>query len=430
MTAADTIFALSTGAPPAAIAIMRISGAKAFPAVEALARRHPPPRMASLARLYDPQGSGLLDEALLLLFPGPDSATGEDLAELHLHGGKAVVKAVETALGKIDGLRAAEAGEFTRRAFLNGRIDLNQADALGDLLTAETEWQRRAAATMLGGKFGAKIEEWREELLRLSARVEADLDFSDEDDVDSPNSAEIISGCVELYCNINEVLALPAAEKLRDGLRIVLGGPPNSGKSTLLNALVDRDAAIVSDIAGTTRDVIDIPVWIEGVPLVFVDTAGVHDGTGDKIEAIGIARAQQALDSADVIVWLGPEGEGPDHPSLLEIEPMIDSPNHLAKQNAIRLSAATGEGMAVLIQTIVDRATTLLPPPDHVAVNERQRGGLGKASAALLDASAATDPLIIAEQLRQARMALDALTGRAHTEEMLDVLFGRFCIGK
>lgn len=430
MTAADTIFALSTGAPPAAIAIIRISGAKAFPAVEALARRHPPARTASLARLYDPQGSRLLDEALLLLFPGPDSATGEDLAELHLHGGRAVVRAVETALGKIDGLRAAEAGEFTRRAFLNGRIDLNQADALGDLLTAETEWQRRAAATMLGGKFGAKIEEWREELLRLSARVEADLDFSDEDDVESPNSAEIISGCVVLYCNINEVLAIPAAEKLRDGLRIVLGGPPNSGKSTLLNALVDRDAAIVSDIAGTTRDVIEIPVSIEGVPLVFVDTAGIHDGTGDKIEAIGIARAQQAFDSADMIVWLGPEGEGPDHPCLLEIEPMIDSPNHLAKQNAIRLSAATGEGMAVLIQTIVDRAKTLLPPPDHVAVNGRQRAELGKASAALLDASAATDPLIIAEQLRQARMALDALTGRAHTEEMLDVLFGRFCIGK
>jgi tRNA modification GTPase len=330
----------------------------------------------------------------------------------------------------MDGLRAAEAGEFTRRAFLNGRIDLNQADALGDLLAAETEWQRRAAATMLGGKFGAKIEEWREELLRLSALVEADLDFSDEDDVVSPNSADIISGCVALYNNINEVLAIPAAEKLRDGLRIVLGGPPNSGKSTLLNALVDRDAAIVSDIAGTTRDVIEIPVSIEGVPLVFVDTAGIHDGTGDKIETIGIARAQKAFESADMIVWLGPEGEGPVHPCLLEIESMIDSPSHLAKQNAIRLSAATGEGIVVLIQTIVDRAKALLPPLDHMAVNERQRAELGKASVALIDASVAPDPLIIAEQLRQARLALDALTGRAHTEEMLDVLFGRFCIGK
>jgi tRNA modification GTPase len=225
-------------------------------------------------------------------------------------------------------------------------------------------------------------------------------------------------------------LAIPAAEKLRDGLRIVLGGPPNSGKSTLLNALVDRDAAIVSDIAGTTRDIIEIPVALEGIPLLFVDTAGVHDGTGDEIEAIGIERAQRAFHTADMIVWLGPEGEGPDHPCLLEIVSMIDSPDHLAKQNAIRLSAATGEGIVVLIQTIVDRAKALLPPLDHMAVNERQRAELGKASAALIDASIATDPLIIAEQLRQARLALDALTGRAHTEEMLDVLFGRFCIGK
>jgi tRNA modification GTPase len=430
MTAADTIFALSTGAPPAAIAIIRISGAGAFEAVESLAGRLPPPRTASLARLYDPQGGGLLDEALLLLFPGPDSATGEDLAELHLHGGRAVVRVVETALGKIDGLRAAEAGEFTRRAFLNGRIDLNQADALGDLLTAETEWQRRAAATMLGGKFGARIEEWREELLRLSALVEADLDFSDEDDVDSPNRAIIGMGCVGLSNNINAILDSPAAEKLRDGLRIVLGGPPNSGKSTLLNALVDRDAAIVSEIAGTTRDIIEIPVALEGIPLLFVDTAGVHDGTGDKIEAIGIERAQRAFHTADMILWLGPEGEGPDHPCLLEIESMIDSPDHVGKQDAIRLSAATGEGMLALTQAIVDRAKVLLPPPDHVAVNERQRAELRKASETMTDAAVAADPLIIAEQLRQARLALDALTGRAHTEEMLDVLFGRFCIGK
>ena len=431
MSAADTIFALSSGVPPAAIAIVRISGPAAFVAVQTLAGRVPMPRRASLAELRHPESGEALDRALVIVFPGPDSASGEDLAELHLHGGRAVVRAVENALAGIIGLRRADPGEFTRRAFLNGRIDLNEAEGLADLLSAETEWQRRAANAMVGGGFSRAVEVWRTELLSLSALTEAELDFSDEDDVGSQYKQIISDGCLNLYAVMAAMLAQPAAEKLRDGLRIVLGGPPNSGKSTLLNALVDRDAAIVSDIAGTTRDLIEVPVAVEGTPLLFIDTAGVRDGSGDTIEAIGIDRARSAFAGADIILWLGTEGEGPEHPHLLEIEAKADDPMHQRKgERAVRLSARNGDGVADLLNTVATLAKTMLPPPDQFAVNARQRKLLADAASSLKEVTETEDWLIVGEQLRQARLALDTLTGRAHTEDMLDALFGRFCVGK
>jgi len=431
MTAADTIFALSSGAPPSAIAIIRISGAGAFEAVRALAGHIPAARRASLAKLRDPADGSLLDEALLLLFPAPNSATGEDIAELHLHGGRAVIRAVEAALGAMAGLRQAEAGEFTRRAFLNGRMDLNEAEGLSDLLAAETEHQRRAAANMMGGAFTRAIEAWRSELLRISALVEAELDLSDEDDVSEQDSDNISMACEALKQKMDVLLALPPAEKLRDGLRVVLGGPPNSGKSTLLNALVARDAAIVSDIAGTTRDVIEIPVALDGVPLLLTDTAGVHDGSDDAIEALGIERARNAFASADIVLWLGEEDAGPDHPVLIEVDAKADlASTRLKSARAFWLSAATGEGLSSLVTEIVARARLMLPPADSFAVNARQRGLLSDASQALEAVGASQDWLIIAEELRQARLALDALTGHAHTEELLDTLFSAFCVGK
>jgi tRNA modification GTPase len=430
MSAADTIFALSSGAPPAAIAIIRISGPRAFDAVKTLAGRLPAPRYASLAKLRDDNGL-LLDEALLLLFPAPDSATGEDLAELHLHGGRAVVRAVEGVLRALVGLRQAEAGEFTRRAFLNGRIDLNEAEGLSDLLAAETEWQRRTATQMMSGAFSSAIEGWRTALLRVSALVEAELDFADEDDVDPQNRISISYACAQLCDAMNALLSAPSAEKLRDGLRIVLGGPPNSGKSTLLNALVSREAAIVSEIAGTTRDVIEVPIALDGIPVLLIDTAGVRDDSEDAIERIGIERAEAAFAGADMILWLGEEGKGPDHSELVEIDAKADNSSRTEKSSGVlAVSATTGQGMAELTKRVILVAKTLLPPQDSFVLNARQRALLLSTANAIHDAAQAEDWLIVGEHLRLARLSLDALSGRSHTEDMLDTLFARFCVGK
>ena len=431
MTSADTIFALSSGAPPAAIAIMRISGPAAFDILRGLSGRLPPPRRASLCSLRSPETQEILDQALVLVFPGPDTATGEDLVELHLHGGRAVVRAVENAIAHFPGVRRAEAGDFTRRAFANGRMDLNEAEGLADLLSAETEWQRRAATQMFGGAFSAAVEEYRQEVLRLSALTEAELDFSDEGDVESQNNILISDGCTILQQKIAQLLARPPAEKLKDGIRVVLAGPPNSGKSTLLNALVGREAAIVSDIAGTPRDMIEVPVAVEGVALLFADTAGLRDDSDDAIERIGIDRSHAAMQQADILLWLGPENTGPKHSQLIEISSKNDIPDYAEKSpSAISVSAQTGAGISALLQIVSARAKTLLPPQDQFAINARQRTFLADAANALAACSETADWLIIAENLRQARRALDSLTGRAHTEDLLDTVFGKFCVGK
>jgi tRNA modification GTPase len=433
MQAGETIYALSSGAPPAALAIIRISGPQAGTALEALAGGLPQPRRASLRILRHPRDGDMLDHAVVLWFPGPDNATGEDLAELHLHGGRAVVRAVEQALAGISGLRLAEPGEFTRRAFLNGRMDLAEAEGLSDLLFAETEAQRVAAIRMASGHLSRQVEAWRVELLRLSALVEAELDFSDEDDVPALATDAVGQGIAALAGQIGEALARPRAERLRDGIRVVLAGPPNAGKSTLLNALLQREAAIVSDIAGTTRDVIEAPVAFGGIPFVLTDTAGLRDQGAEAIESIGIARAQDAMQAADIVLWLGGEGEGPDHPQLWQIEAQIDRadvPRETPQAARHRLSARTGQGLASLIDDLVATARTLLPASDEVALNARQHRLLGECSAALLGAQDQSDLLIRAESLRLARLALDQLLGRTHVEDMLDALFGAFCIGK
>ncbi|GAD48938.1 tRNA modification GTPase MnmE [Caenibius tardaugens NBRC 16725] len=384
-------------------------------------------RRASFARLRDADGAPL-DDALVLWLPGPGTATGEDIAELHLHGGRAVVRAVELALARIEGLRSADAGEFTRRAFANGRIDLAEAEGLADLLSAETELQRRSALAMAGGTLSRQVESWRANLLMLGARVEAVLDFADEDDVaalpaDFNLQLDVLAGEIATW------LDRPHAEVLKDGFRVVLAGPPNAGKSTLFNALVESDAAITAPTAGTTRDVITRPVALDGVPFIFVDTAGLHEGSEDAIEMIGIGRAHVELDRADLVLWLGPEGAGPN--GAWEIEAQIDRVGHSAKQSAShRLSAVNGEGLDKLRHALVATARKAMPKPGEAALNTRQRELVSATYEGLVGARGEFDPLIIAEHLRIARVALDRLVGRATTEDMLDALFGRFCIGK
>ncbi|MCT2557865.1 tRNA uridine-5-carboxymethylaminomethyl(34) synthesis GTPase MnmE [Tsuneonella sp. YG55] len=422
----DTIFALSSGAPPAGIAVVRISGSHARGALERLAGNVPQPRRATAATLRGAEG-GALDRALVLWLPGPRTATGEDIAELHLHGGRAVVAAVETELARMPGLRRAQAGEFTRRAFANGRIDLAEAEGLADLLAAETESQRRAAVAMAGGALSRQVEVWRERVLELSAAVEAVLDFGDEDDVGGL-PADFSRRVGELGTDIDAWLARPSAERLRDGVRVVLAGPPNAGKSSLFNALLDTEAAIVTDIAGTTRDVIERPVAVEGVPFVLVDTAGLRSGGTDAVEIIGIERAGAELARADIVLWLGAEGEGPA--GAVEVAAKSDLPGPSKSGAVATVSAMTGAGIAGLWRVLVDRAGSLLLVPGEVALNQRQRAALVVAADELRHAMGETRPLILAEQLRLARLAFDRLTGRASTENMLDGLFGRFCIGK
>jgi len=423
----DTIFALSSGPAPAAIAVLRVSGPQAGAALKALAGRLPEPRHAGLRALRDGDGA-LLDRALVLWLPGPETATGEDLAEFHLHGGRAVVASVEVALGAIPGLRSAEAGEFTRRAFLNGRIDLAEAEGLADLLAAETEFQRRAALDMAGGALSRNVAGWLDRLLVLSAQVEAALDFEDEGDI-GRLTEEFHDESDDLAADIRDKLDVPEVETLREGFRVVLAGPPNTGKSTLFNALIEREAAITTPIAGTTRDVLVRPVAIEGIPFSFVDTAGLHEFVVNEVERIGISRAREEIERADLVLWLGLEGEGPT--GCWEIEPQIDSPGHLAKHYPEhRVSALTGEGIADLKRALVKHASRAMPKPGEAALNFRQRGLLADAAEALRGIAGQDDLLLVAEQLRLARVAFDRLTGRAATEDMLDALFGRFCIGK
>jgi tRNA modification GTPase len=423
----DTIFALSSGAPPAAIAVVRISGPRAGDALVRLIGKLPRPREAKLASLRAADGS-LLDQALVLWFPGPKSETGEDCAELQLHGGRAIVEAVYAELSKIKGLRLAEAGEFTRRAFANGQIDLLQVEGLADLVAAETELQRRAALGIAGGALSREVEGWTERLLALSARVEAVLDFDDEGDV-AGLDGRFEQALADLAHDLAAALAAPRAEVLREGYRVALAGPPNAGKSTLFNALVDSEAAIITPLAGTTRDVLQRHVALAGVPFIFLDMAGLRDETGDAVEAIGIARARDAIAAADCVLWLGPEGAGPE--GAWEIEARCDLAETTRKRApAVRVSAVTGLGMDALKKALVEHARTAMPKPGELALGRRQRELIGAAAAALGEAGSLSDPLLVAEQLRVAREAFDRLTGRAATEEMLDALFGRFCIGK
>ena len=425
---ADTIFALSSGRPPAAISVIRVSGPHAHRAGVLLAGDLPGARQAAVRELRDPGSGELLDEALMLRFDAPASSTGEDVVELHCHGGRAVVEAVLAALGRIDGLRQAQPGEFTRRAFENGRIDLTEAEGLADLIEAETESQRRAALLMAEGGLSKQITPWQGRLLELSARAEAAIDYVDEDSVDV--DPKLSGECGALAKELAQWLGRPRSDPLRDGLLIVLAGPPNSGKSSLLNALVGYERAIVTDLPGTTRDHIEVAAALGGVPVRLTDTAGLRD-SDEPVERIGVERARRLVELADVLVWLGEPGRAPDHPRLIRVHSRADLADRgPAPPDSLAVSAVTGLGREALTAAIAKHARSLLPAEGQLALNRRQADCLGEARDALVIAAGTGDLVIVAEALRSARAAFNRLTGRAGVEELLDGLFGRFGLGK
>ncbi len=426
--AGDTIFALSSGRPPAAISVIRISGPNAQAAGERIAGSLPEARCAAVRELRDSGSGTRLDEALVLRFDAPASSTGEDVVEFQCHGGRAVVDAVLGALEAIEGLRLAQPGEFTRRAFENGRIDLTEAEGLADLIEAETESQRKAALALAEGGLRKQIAAWQERLLALSARAELAIDYDEDDALGADPSLQRDSAGLE--AELRAWLERPRVERLKDGVRVVVAGPPNAGKSSLLNVIAGDERAIVTDIPGTTRDHIEVPLALAGIPLLLTDTAGIR-AAEDEVEAIGVARAQALVETADILLWLGEPGEGPDHPRLVKVHAKADLPERRsAPPGSVAASSVTGEGLKTLLEEVAAKAKTLLPTEDAIALNRRQAAHLVEAADALADAGRSNDLVLIAESLRSARAAFDRLTGRAGVEDVLDALFGRFCLGK
>ena len=427
----DTIFAQATAHGKAGVAIVRISGPRAWDAAEALCGALPEPRLASLRLLKDRTGTRL-DEALVLCFEDKASFTGERVVELHLHGSVAVVAAVLRELGAMDDLRPAEPGEFTRRALENGRLDLAQVEGLADLIDAETEAQRRQALRVLSGDLGDEAEMWRRSLIRAAALLEATIDFADED-VPVDVTPEVRSLLDETRTSLaREIGGVPAAERVRSGFEVAILGAPNVGKSTLLNTLAGREAAITSEYAGTTRDVIEVRMDLGGIPVTLLDTAGLRD-TEDHVENIGIARARERAEHADLRVFLVEDGVAPDM-APREGDIVLQAKADLRADKRGAVSGATGEGVAHLVEMI--RANLAEQVADiGVATRERHKMSMEKAVIALSNADRMLDlgpehTDIAAEELRSAVRALDALVGRVDVENILDEIFASFCIGK
>jgi tRNA modification GTPase len=429
----DTIFAPATARGKAGLAVIRVSGPAAWEVAKILAAPLPPPRQAAFRKFRDASGE-VLDEGLALLFEGGASFTGEPVAEFHLHGSPAAQTALLRSLTALPGLRFAEPGEFTRRAFENGRIDLAQAEGLAALIEAETEAQRRQAVRVLSGALGEKAEAWRCKLIRAAALLEASIDFADED-VPVDVRPEVLGIIADLTARFGaEAAGVEAAERIRDGFEVAIVGAPNAGKSTLLNALAGREAAITSEVAGTTRDVIEVRMDIKGLPVTLLDTAGLRE-TEDKVESIGVERALARAKEADLRLFLV-GGEG-DVSALAPLpgDLIVRGKADLGESDAaLAVSGRTGEG----IDTLIDAIARELEPRAARAVtatHERHRIAMLKAQRALESAEAllrgdGERAELAAEELRSAIRALDSLVGRVDVEHLLGEIFASFCIGK
>lgn len=421
----DTIFAVASGAGRAAVTLLRISGTQAGAVVDGLCGR-PAARVASLRKLRAADGA-TLDHALVLWLPGPGSYTGEDSAELHLHGGRAVLSAVSDALVRL-GARPAEAGEFTRRAFLNGRMDLVEAEAVADLIAAETSTQRAQALRQMEGELGDVLHGWAGQLTRLLAQQEALIDFPDEDlppEVEASMLSEISGLLVEISAMLNDGRR---GERLRDGLVFAIIGPPNAGKSTLVNSLAAREVAIVSETPGTTRDVLEVRLDLGGVPVTLLDTAGLREAR-DPIEAEGIRRARARMAEADLVVLVADDGyfDPIDVAEIIHVHTKAD----LGGGGGLAVSAATGAGMDGLRDALAAAAHRLTqregPPP---LTRARHRAALSQAAERLEAALDAALPELRGEDLRMALRAIGRITGIVGVEDILDQVFRQFCIGK
>lgn len=441
-----TLFAPASGFGRAAVSVMRISGPASGPLIEALGRSRPPARRLALRALRDPADGTLLDRALVVFMPGPDTFTGEDMAELHLHGGLAVRQAVFRALAAFPGCRPALPGEFARRAVLNGRIGLTEAEGIADLVDAETEAQRRQALRQLDGALARQVDLWRDEALDCLAGAEAALDFSDEGDVDDQGLDRALQARTQaLHQAVTAVLADErAGERLRDGFVVVLAGPPNAGKSTLLNTLSRRDAAIVSPIPGTTRDSIEVRCDLRGLPVVLIDTAGLRE-SDDAIEAEGITRTRRQMRQADLVLCLIPADDPADPPDGLPAGSLVirtkgdlDAPSDDggsggASSAELTISAVSGAGIAALLGLVHERARSAFGAGDALVTRERHREALERCAAHLARVAQAdqrTPPELICEDLRLAVRALGEIGGHVGVDDVLDRLFSGFCIGK
>ncbi|KPF80169.1 hypothetical protein IP88_00845 [alpha proteobacterium AAP81b] len=430
----DTIVALASGRPPAAIAVVRVSGPGAHAALAALAGADlPPPRYAVLRRLTDPRDGSRLDDALVLRFAAPASATGEDVAELHLHGGSAVVAGVIAALTVQPGVRLARPGEFTRRSFASGRLDLAQVEGLADLIAAETAAQRGQALALAGGALSRVAESWRERCLDILAEAEAALDFAEDESDVAARLAQATQASLAGMADALDALLADAgrAARLRDGLTIVVSGPPNVGKSSLVNALARRDAAIVTPLPGTTRDAIEVPIDLDGVAAVLVDTAGLRD-TDDPIEAQGIRRARARAADADLVLVVSDAAPpvSTDNVASLTVITKHDL-GTVAPPTAVHVSALSGHGMAELRDRLARWAAQAVRPGEAALLGHtRHREAFSIAATTLRGAAATDDDVLRAEQLRAAAHAFGSISGRVGVEDVLDRIFARFCIGK
>ena len=437
----DTIFAFATPEGRSALAVVRISGSRCGEIVSSLIGGSLQARRASLVKLRDPADGSALDQAIAISSPGPRSFTGEDCLELQVHGSLAVRKALLRVLGAVEGCRLAEAGEFTRRAFLNGKSDLSRLEGLADLLQAETEAQRKQAFRQIDGAAGQACASWRESLLSCLALLEASIDFADENDAPDDVLEEVGVRLSALREALRRELDVAAGRQvIRDGFRVVLAGPPNAGKSSLLNALARRDLAIVSEVAGTTRDIVEVSLDLGGMLVLLQDTAGIRE-TRDRVETIGIERAKRAGREADLVLWLRGCGIGPapDHElthnqNVIHVNTKSDLCDNRQPGAALWVSALTSEGIPELVEAIRQFCAAAVNGTESgFVVHARQRHHVSSCHDAVVRAlscinSGAAE--LISEELRTANDALARLVGKIGTEDVLGEIFSRFCIGK